>query len=277
MNARTRAAALVVLAAVGAGATGGQDKAKPPGLPDEAVGRAKKHVEDRLAELKARRAVVVPIWPEALTRTFPDRTFVSVRFPLWPVAVAPPAPLKSQNLFAVGKDGKLQHLADAKGLEDYFRAHLPPVKGPQQAADAADSWAHLAQEFVQDGFYIFRVKSPSSIEAAPGGGIKSVEARAVVEPAQGNKGELRATLHFDQAGKLTKVAQENKVVRGIRPRCQTTLLLHPDPVVRAVAEDSLLVLGRAARPYLDEQRAAAGPELRAAIDRIWQRIVAEGR
>ena len=42
-------------------------------------------------------------------------------------------------------------------------------------------------------------------------------------------------------------------------------------------EQDLLVIGRAAREYLMGQRGKAGPELRREIDRVWQRIVDEGR
>jgi hypothetical protein len=35
----------------------------------------------------------------------------------------------------------------------------------------------------------------------------------------------------------------------------------------------LLFMGLAARDYLMEQRGAAGPELRQAIDRLWEQIV----
>ena len=67
------------------------------------------------------------------------------------------------------------------------------------------------------------------------------------------------------------------MVRGMRPRCQATLLLHPDPLVREIAEQDLLVLGRLAREYLLEQRAKANPDLRRQIDRIWKQIEVEGR
>jgi hypothetical protein len=43
-----------------------------------------------------------------------------------------------------------------------------------------------------------------------------------------------------------------------------------------MAEKDILVMGRSARPYLDEQRAKASPDLRKAIDRVWRRIVDEG-
>jgi len=50
-----------------------------------------------------------------------------------------------------------------------------------------------------------------------------------------------------------------------------------DPIVRRMAEQDVLVMGRAAKPYLDQVRATARPKLQQAIDRIWQRILDEGR
>jgi hypothetical protein len=44
-----------------------------------------------------------------------------------------------------------------------------------------------------------------------------------------------------------------------------------------MAEQAILVMGRAAGEYVDEQRARATPELRQAIDRLWRRILAEDR
>ena len=44
-----------------------------------------------------------------------------------------------------------------------------------------------------------------------------------------------------------------------------------------MAEQDVLVMGHAAKPYLDQVRATARPKLRQAIDRIWQRILDEGR
>jgi len=44
-----------------------------------------------------------------------------------------------------------------------------------------------------------------------------------------------------------------------------------------MAEQDILVMGKAAKGYLDEQRAKASPELQQAIDEIWERIIAEGR
>jgi hypothetical protein len=74
---------------------------------------------------------------------------------------------------------------------------------------------------------------------------------------------------------LTKATAKAEIKPGPRPVCHATKLLDADPVVRAIVEQDLLIMGRAAKPYLDEQRAKAGPELQEAIDRIWQRIQME--
>jgi multimeric flavodoxin WrbA len=63
----------------------------------------------------------------------------------------------------------------------------------------------------------------------------------------------------------------------MRPICQSTKLLDPDPIVRKMAEQDILIMGSPAKEYLDWQRTQVSPELRQAIDRIWQRIIKEGR
>jgi hypothetical protein len=64
---------------------------------------------------------------------------------------------------------------------------------------------------------------------------------------------------------------------GQRVGVQATKLLDPDPIVRRMAEQDLLVMGRATKPYLDQVRARVRPKLQLAIDRMWERIVREGR
>jgi hypothetical protein len=85
-------------------------------------------------------------------------------------------------------------------------------------------------------------------------------------------------MKFDPwGGGLTELDEIRQIKTGIRPICQATKLLDPDPLVRRMAEQDLRVIGRKAKGYLDAQRAKARPELQKAIDRIWQRIVAEDR
>jgi hypothetical protein len=92
---------------------------------------------------------------------------------------------------------------------------------------------------------------------------------------KGGNGDINVELTFDADGKLTKATEKADIKPGPRPVCHATKLLDPDPVVRAIVEQDLLIMGRAAKPYLDEQRAKAAPELQEAIDRIWQRIQME--
>ena len=54
--------------------------------------------------------------------------------------------------------------------------------------------------------------------------------------------------------------------------CQATRLLDSDPIMRAMAAQDLLIMGRAAMPYLREQRKTAAPELVRAIDAISAQI-----
>ena len=98
-----------------------------------------------------------------------------------------------------------------------------------------------------------------------------------VVPEMGNKGSLTAELWFDGKGAFVKAVEQIAIVRGIRPRCQAKRLLDPDPVIRAICEQDILVMGQAAKAYLMEVRASASPELQQAIDRLWQQILDEKR
>jgi hypothetical protein len=93
----------------------------------------------------------------------------------------------------------------------------------------------------------------------------------------GGTGNIHVSILFDEEGDLLRIAEIRRVQIGVRPICQATKLLDADPLVRKMAEQDILVMGSSAKAYLDEQRAKAKPELQAAIDRIWKRIVDEGR
>jgi FkbM family methyltransferase len=209
----------------------------------------------------------------AVARTFPEHRFFIVQFRQHPVVRVPPAPLKAQNLFAVTKEGKVRHLTDPKGLQAFFRTELSPVKEEAPAKDSAEAWLRLREEFTQDGFFKFAIPK-EALKAVQSGGRWKASGKVVV--VQGGKGEISGDLTFTDAGKLAKVDETSTVKPGVRPICQATKLLDPDIIVRRMAEQDLLVLGQAAREYLDEQRAQASPALRQAIDRIWRRIVEEG-
>jgi hypothetical protein len=243
--------------------------------PDETQGR--ELLSQKLTSFKgAERGQVIPLADEAIGRMFPGRLFYALRFRQYPLGVMPPDPLKINNVFVVKPDRSVEHLPDVGALEAFFRA-LPPVTTDTQAKDAAKAWLQLAQEFRQDGFFQFSIPDESLQVASVAGGGYQVTGKAVVIPHGGNQGQMAASLTFDSHGNLVTVSESANIKRGIRPICQATKLLDPDPIVRSMAEEAILVMGKSAKGYLDERRALASPELQAAIDRLWQQILAEGR
>jgi hypothetical protein len=241
----------------------------------EDVAKAQELVNASLKKLGGPGARVTHVADDTLKKAFPDQVFFAVLFPQFPVGRQPPQPLKVANIFYV-KGGEVKFLSEVRALEQFFKTHLRKAKDAAAAKESAKAYLRLSQELHQDGFYRFSIPDGMLSEKAETESRK-VTGKAIVEPKGGNKGEIVATLTFDKEGKLTQVAESAKLVAGIRPICQSTRLLDADPLVRQMAEQSLLVLGAAGKEYLDRQRALAGPELRAAIDRLWQRIVDEGR
>ncbi len=141
----------------------------------------------------------------------------------------------------------------------------------------AKAWLRLVEEFHEDGFFQFSIPDDSfDVTAEPEGGLR-IRGKAVVTRNAGNGGEIGASLIFDKAGRLVNASEAANLKRGIRPICQATKLLDPDPIVRGMAEEALLVMGKMAKGYLEEQRARAEPELQRAIDGIWRRILSEDR
>ncbi|MFQ5734414.1 MAG: hypothetical protein ACE5KM_20945 [Planctomycetaceae bacterium] len=220
----------------------------------------------------ARRAAVIPVETEELADLFPKTSFFVLRFRKYPVAIAPPKPLASNNIFAVtGK--KVTHLADAKALGRHFQKNLKKIEKQSTAKSAAVAFLRLSHEFHQDGYFKFQ-KPTVKVTSGKGGPIARGEAKVVMQ--RGNRGSVTVSLSFLQ-GKLENVTPGGKVFPGIRPRCQATRLRHPDPVIRAIMRRDLIVLGSAARIYLAEQWQNAGPKLRKEIEGVWKQILAEGR
>jgi hypothetical protein len=237
--------------------------------------KAQKEVETYLADLKGPTPRVKPITDDVVARALPGSVYFEVLFPQYPVGKLPPPPLKVGNVLAV-KGKEVTAISGEKDLEKFCKANLAPVKGETAAKEATRAWLRLSEALHQDGFYEFTIPEESLSVASSKDGLQ-VEGKAVVEPKGGNKGEIKVALSFDAAGGLSNAEEKAKLVAGIRPKCQATKLLDPDPVVRAMAEQDILVLGRMGKPYLDEQRAKASPEVQKIIDRLWRQIVEEGR
>jgi len=236
-------------------------------LPDD-VARAKGLIEEHLDKIKnGKGAAILWLDQEPLPKAFPNHFFFAARYRVYPVAKVMPSGFRASNVFAVSKDGTLTHIKDAKGLQEFFAAHLAAVKDEKSAQAAVKASLLLTQEFRQDGFYKFTIIDESTKYDG-----KEATGKAVV--MAGGNGELLVTLTFDAAGKLADIGDAGtKIKPGPRPICQATKLLDPDAIVRRMAEQDLLIMGPAAHDYLMEQRALADPQLREAIDRLWRRIV----
>lgn len=240
---------------------------------EDSSAKAKAAVEKQVQDWKGEGYRIQPIDEKYVRDIFPGHTFVAVHFPLWPVARVPAEPMKSQNLFAVSREGKVIHLPDSKKLEEFFKSTLKPEAPVDKVTRG---WLRLRMEYLQDGYYKFRYPEKAK-EGPAASSVTIVYGVVEVAPEGGNMGTFTATLRFNQANQLASISEENKVLRGMRPRCQATLLLHPEKLVREIAEQDLLVMGSMAKGYLMEQRAKASEELRREIDRVWRQIEAEGR
>jgi hypothetical protein len=204
-------------------------------------------------------------------KVLPNVAFVMATYRQFPVAIAPPEGLSSSNVFAVVGKEKPVRLADSKELEAFFRKHLIKIETAAQAKEALTAWLSLAKEFRQDGMFRFEVLSKEF--GAEEGKELTVRGRAMV--TQGGNGEIAATLVFAE-GKLHKATDSATIRSGPRPICQATKLLDADPIVRKMAEQDLLIMGRSAFPYLDEQRDQAPLPLREAIEALRKRIESNG-
>lgn len=232
----------------------------------ESIARAEKAVKDYLDKLGGAGAVVQYVKDETVESACSHDYLFAVLFRRFPVARMPPKGLKSSNLLAVDEDGKVTALTDSKELEKFCRDHLAPAKGEEARKTAIRCWLRLSQQYYQDGFYTFALMD-DTIKA------DDKSAGGTVVAMKGGSGTLTARLTFDDDGKLSKVSEEAKLRPGPRPICQASKLLDKDALVRRMAEQDLLIMGAAAKDYLDEQRAKAAPGLQRAIDRMWQRIV----
>jgi hypothetical protein len=241
----------------------------PAGLSVAHAGDSRALVKQYLDDRNARGYTITAISADYLDNTFPDIDFFEVRFQQYPVAIAPPEGLSASNLFLV-QGGTVYPFVSPADLEAFFLDELAAADDEDDALDAGLSWLRLSQAFSQDGFYQFGDPQVESEITADG-----LKVTGIVMVTGGGQGDISVELIFDADGVLQSVDESRNVTPGMRPICQATKLLHPDPLVRQMAEQDILVMGRAAKEYLDQQRAKAQPELQKAIDRMWKRIVGE--
>jgi hypothetical protein len=244
----------------------------------------------------------VRITDERLANAFPGYLFYISRYPQFPVARMIPLPLSANNLFAVKKElgaiagqmpppRQIMLITDPEKLKAFFLATAEPIIKPNirmtpdgihmRMKDMAYAWLRLSTELHNDGYYQFVIPLELLLIYRLNGNDANdrvVSGLAEVVPLGGNSGSISAVLMFGGANyTLTEIQETVKLQPGIRPVCQATKLLDPDPIVRKMAEQDLLVMGTAAFGYMMERRAEANPELQLAIDQLWQRIVERQR
>jgi hypothetical protein len=226
-------------------------------------------VAEYLDDIGAYGYTITAITADYIDDTFPGTSFFAVIFRQYPVLVPYPEGLSASNVFLV-HNGMVFPLARPADLRNFFLGNLAPVLGQAGATDAGLAWLRLTEVFSQDGFFTF--SDPQAKAVSSNGDI---QVTGSVTVTAGGRGSIHVAMEFDADGVLENVSETRNVLPGVRPICQATKLLDADPLVRRMAEQDILVMGQSAKEYLDEQRAKAKPELKAAIDRIWNRIVDE--
>jgi hypothetical protein len=213
-------------------------------------------VEDYLNSRGVIGAVVRPIVDDYVARTFPNFSFFGVIFRQYPVAVTCPQgqDLKCANVFFV-KDGHVDFFSTLPDLKFFFATQLGPVPSADGAIDAASTWLRLSEELKQDLFYGF---SAPEISYTPRDDITQV--RGLASVISGGEGHIDMVMTLGTAGSLVLISERSTIRPGVRPICQATKLLDRDPIVRRMAEQDVLVMGRAAKPYLDQVRANSPPK-----------------
>lgn len=245
------------------------------GLASAITARAddQKLVADFLDNLNVHGYVIRPITDDYVGRTFPNFSFFGVIFRQYPVAYLCPGQqgLECSNIFFVQNDD-VGFFPNISEMKTFFSEKLCPVPSEDAANDAGQTWLRFSDELKQDLFFEY---SPPAVDYMSTADGATVTGQAVV--TAGGQGQIDMTMNFDLTGTFVDVQESSTVRPGVRPICQATKLLDRDPIVRRMAEQDILVMGHMVKPYLDEIRAKSRPKLRQAIDRIWQRIVDEGR
>ncbi len=215
----------------------------------------------------------------ALKETFPGEVFYVLRFPQWPLPLDPPPPLASNNIFVISatqKKGGAAPLTTGEQLKTLMTTSNLRGQSEQDKKRILEAGLLLAQELAQDGMYQFKLNG-QSLKVSKDGKGSLAQGQIDVIPQGGNSGNLTATARFNENGTLTDFSSRQNLQEGMRPICQSTKLLDPDPIVRKMAEKDLLIMGRRAEEYLMWQKEQVSPELKEAIDKIWARIQAENR
>lgn len=210
----------------------------------------------------------------AIQNAFPERLFYTLRFRQWPIGFDIPAPMRSNNIFTLSKASGLKLITDLDQLKNLFKAEIANATTVKKQRDVTMAWIRLQEELAQDGMYQFLTPLIENSTSAKGNTFNAV---AKVSTNTGNLGQLQANFVFGTNGTVLSINATNNLQEGMRPICQSTKLLDQDPIIRSMAKRDLLIMGRFAKPYLEEIRSTVSPELKREIDAIWKQIEKENR
>lgn len=252
--------------------------------PRERIRKYLKSLKSQNGPPSFQRAQLLYLDNAALAKAFPHTIFYVLRFAQWPVSCCPPEPLGSNNIFAINVAASetksdtrapIKAITEAGQLKNFLLASGVSAAGENEIKTLLAASLALSQELFQDGMYRFQPE-PTSIHIEKQAGAITASGSLPVDPRGGNSGAIFATMKCEN-GKVIDFTASAKLMAGMRPICQSTKLLDKDELVRRMAEQDLLIMGSLAKDYLDWQRTQVSPALRAEIDRVWARILEEGR
>ena len=206
-----------------------------------------------------------------------DYLLCSVILPQYPVMREPDPILGTNSIIAIDTGPRVELLVDELALERFYMLHQIPAPTRKDLILAMQAWLGLSHNYKNDGYYTFTIPvdriTVTQVDYAPTVDRAVYQVTGVCQVETGGEGAIHATAFFDAAGMLLSVTEKVELIVGIRPICQSTKLLDPDPIVRKMAEQELLVMGISAKEYLFSWRARLPYKLQKAIDQIWQEIL----
>jgi hypothetical protein len=153
-----------------------------------------------------------PMADAVLAVVFPTRRFYLLRFPQYPVARVPTAPLQTNNILAVSTDLKVTVLSTHEALLEFFKTETAAV-APIRIATA---WATLDKELLDDGFFHFNLR-PDQAKGNPNDHGMEITLPVQLRPGGGNHGGLVYHLTFDANRRLIAQSVDNDLSKGPRP------------------------------------------------------------
>ena len=183
-------------------------------------------VQDYLLSRGVSGALVRPVTDDFVGRTFPNFSFFGVIFRQYPIAVRCPAvpDLKCANLFFV-RNSQVDFVSTIEDLKFFFAANLDPAPTQAAATDAASTWMRFSEELKQDLFYTC---SESYISYALRDNLTLLRAHATA--TAGGDANIDLVMTLGAAGNFVSILEKSAQRPGVRPICQATKLLDPDPI-----------------------------------------------